>query len=71
MHRLNCCGSQQAIGINHAQRDAFDVAETAWDSTCGACACPATLPQADDGMLCAQMSIRVTCDNGMCTTHCN
>jgi hypothetical protein len=70
MHQLSCCGSQQAIGFNHAQTNAFAAAEIAWEATCPGCACPAALPIDDEGKTCNAMPT-VSCDNGMCFTHCN
>jgi hypothetical protein len=71
MHQISCCGSQEAIGFNHAQLAAFTAAEAAWEATCGACGCPAALPLAEDGKMCMQANITVSCDNGRCTTTCN
>jgi hypothetical protein len=70
MHQLNCCGSQLAIGISFAEQARFMTAEAAWDATCPACGCPATLPSAEDGKMCMVDGITVRCDNGRCTTHC-
>jgi hypothetical protein len=70
LHQLNCCGSQEAIGFNHDQRDAFTAAEMAWAATCPACGCAAAPLMAEDGKTCTQQMITVTCDSGMCTTHC-
>ncbi len=69
-HEINCCGSMDAVGFNHSQRDAFNAAEMAWEMTCGGCACPATLPLAEDGKTCQMNQVTVSCDNGVCTTHC-
>ena len=69
-HQVDCCGSLHAIGFNHAQRDAFTAAETAWDATCAACGCAAQPTLAEDGKSCAMNAVTVTCDTGMCTTHC-
>jgi hypothetical protein len=70
LHQINCCGSMQAIGFNHDQRDAFDMAERAWAMTCPQCGCAATLPIDDSGKTCMTSMFVATCDNGMCTSHC-
>jgi hypothetical protein len=69
-HQVDCCGSLVAVGFNHAQRDAFDAAEQAWETTCPACGCAAQPLKADDGKTCAMNAVTVSCDSGMCTTHC-
>jgi hypothetical protein len=69
-HQVDCCGSLVAVGINHAQRDAFDAAEMTWDNTCPACGCAAQPTMAEDGKSCAMAMVTVSCDTGMCTTHC-
>jgi hypothetical protein len=69
-HQVDCCGSLVAVGINHAQRDAFDTAEQAWEQTCAACGCAAQPTVADDGKSCAMSAVTVSCDTGTCTTHC-
>ena len=41
LHQTDCCGNQIAIGFNHAQKSAFDTAETAYRTACpAACGCP-------------------------------
>jgi hypothetical protein len=69
-HQVDCCGSLVAVGINHSQRDVFDAAEMTWDQTCPACGCAAQPTLAEDGKSCAMAMVTVSCDTGMCTTHC-
>jgi hypothetical protein len=69
-HQVDCCGSLVAVGFNHAQRDTFNTAEQTWELTCPACGCAAQPTQAEDGKTCAMNVVTVTCDTGMCTTHC-
>jgi hypothetical protein len=69
-HQVDCCGSLVAVGFNHAQRDTFNTAEQTWELTCPACGCAAQPTQAEDGKSCAMNVVTVTCDTGMCTTHC-
>jgi hypothetical protein len=70
LHQVNCCGSDAAIGFNHAQLANFTTAEASWDKTCTACQCQAGDTLAEDGKTCGKGAITVSCDNGMCTTHC-
>jgi hypothetical protein len=69
MHQINCCGSQQAIGFNHSQKDAFEAAEITWSASCPQCGCATQLPVDDDGNTCNADPF-VSCDSGMCRTHC-
>jgi hypothetical protein len=69
------CGGGTAFptfdkGCTDAQKDAFDTAEQAWDQTCAMCGCAAQPLKAEDGKTCAMNVVTVTCDTGMCTTHC-
>jgi hypothetical protein len=70
VHQLNCCGSTQAIGFNHSQRDAFDMAEANWRLGCPACGCAAAPLIDDQGVTCTTADPTVSCDSGMCHTHC-
>jgi hypothetical protein len=70
LHQLDCCGSQEAIGFDHGQRDAFATAEATWDTTCAACQCAAQPLKAEDGTTCSMARLTVACTGGMCTTKC-
>jgi hypothetical protein len=70
-HEVDCCGTLRATGFNHAFRTAFDTAEAAWRMGCGMCNCPPGPTLCDDGKTAMGMQgVTVTCDNGMCQTHC-
>jgi hypothetical protein len=71
LHKVDCCGSQNALGIRMDQVTAFNTAETAWDATCTACMCTAQPIHAQAGGNCAMANITVNCDGGMCRTRCN
>jgi hypothetical protein len=71
LHQINCCGTKQAIGFNHAQTTAFDAAESAWEMTCPACGCAEGPTTDDEGKTCDPGKMpTVSCDNGECHTHC-
>ena len=69
-HQIDCCGSQVAVGINHASKDAFDTDEATWLATCPACGCASRPTIAEDGKTAAQMSdFKVACVNNQCRSY--
>jgi hypothetical protein len=71
IHELNCCGSQIAIGYRAAHMADFTQSEMQWEAACAACGCSAAPLVAEDGKMCAQTAVTVTCDNNQrCTTAC-
>ena len=75
-HLVDCCGTQIAVSFNHAYREAFDTAETAWRKACpAACGCPAGPIMTESGMSTGDMGkVQVKCvmtmgmPVGKCTT---
>lgn len=49
LHQTDCCGTQEAIGMNHSERDRFDTAEAACRSTYPACGCAPAPTTTDSG----------------------
>ena len=68
LHQVDCCGSREAIGVNHSQFEPFDAAETAWEGACPACGCAAQPTLAEDGQTGPNRSLKVDCVEGMCKT---
>lgn len=70
LHQINCCGSQAAIGLNHAFKVDFEKYETAWRATCPACGCASGGISLDDGEVVGDPSlVGVKCDGGQCRTY--
>jgi hypothetical protein len=76
LHRVDCCGTTIAIGINHAFRDEFDMAEAKWRTTlCPAvCDCQPAPTMAENGTSGSPDNARVVCDSkgpgpGNCQTY--
>jgi hypothetical protein len=70
LHQIDCCGSKLVVPFNHAQTDAFNTAEMAWELTCPACGCAARPNVDSEGKTC-QGDPQVTCDGNMCRARCN
>jgi hypothetical protein len=70
LHQINCCGSEEGIGFNHAQRAAFTAAEATWDASCAKCGCAAQPLRAEDGKTCDAAAITVMCMSNQCVTRC-
>jgi hypothetical protein len=70
LHEISCCGSQVAYGYNSMRAADFTQREMEWEAACPMCACSALPLAAEDGKMCAQSAITVTCDNQQCMTHC-
>jgi len=66
---LDCCGSQEAIGVNASQGQALQAFEKACNPHVPACGCPAAPTLAEDGKSALQnASIQVACNTRLCTT---
>jgi len=69
LHQLDCCGSQQAVGIRASGMTAFARAEADCVMRFPGCGCPAGPTRADDGMMTTDMMrLRVRCDTVQCRT---
>jgi hypothetical protein len=49
LHQLNCCGSELAVGLNHAFVNAFGKCEAAWDAKFPGCGCAAAPTMTENG----------------------
>jgi hypothetical protein len=65
---LNCCGSQEAIGLAVSEVTAFEAFEKACNHVVPACGCAAAPTVAEDGKTAAPGSIQVACTAGACMT---
>ena len=77
LHQINCCGSKEAIGLNHDEFTPFDTAEAAWEASCPSCSCPPAATVAQDGTMGNPTNLKVTCQKtggamiGVCRTTFN
>jgi len=68
LHMTDCCGSLFAVGINQAQKAAFDAQEMKLESGCPMCDCAPKITQTESGGSCAMPSVK--CASGKCQTFC-
>lgn len=69
LHTVNCCGTMVALGINAAEKSAFDAAEATCDMQYPGCGCAQMPTTTEDGkMSMDDTQIQVGCTNGQCTT---
>ncbi|HEY5925868.1 MAG TPA: hypothetical protein VIV11_29475 [Kofleriaceae bacterium] len=68
-HTKNCCGTQNAIGLNKSAEAAFMQAETVCDAAYPGCGCAQFPTEAEDGRTEDLGMIEVRCDAGLCTTY--
>ncbi len=68
LHQIDCCGTLSAIGVNHAVKNSFDVAEQMWRASCPMCQCAPGPTKAESGMTCDTSKIAVTCVMGSGTS---
>ncbi|MCA9664863.1 MAG: hypothetical protein KC503_04720 [Myxococcales bacterium] len=69
-HTINCCGSAITIGINKADKAAFEAAEKTCAASWPGCGCPSGPTMLDDGSSVLGASpVGVTCEGGRCTTY--
>jgi hypothetical protein len=69
-HQINCCGTQQAIGIAASEQAAFAAAEATCASQYPGCGCAGGPTTAEDGKAAdmGNAQIQVACTGGACTT---
>jgi hypothetical protein len=68
-HTLDCCGTEQYVGIAAALASAFAACETAWDNSLPDCGCMAGPTTAEDGVpVSGPGDVTVACVGGACTT---
>jgi hypothetical protein len=69
MHRIDCCGSEAAIGISNSVRMSFDTAEATCRGQYPPCRCAARPPVAEDGNSATDPTrIDIACTRNQCTT---
>jgi hypothetical protein len=69
LHMINCCGTLTAIGINVAEKPAFDAAESTCQMQYPGCGCAQFPTTTEDGkMSMDDNQIQVACSNGQCMT---
>lgn len=71
-HGLDCCGSRELVGINAAQRDAYNAPEAVCEMRLnfGRCRCVAQPSVAQDGRILPDgANAVVDCIGGLCLTH--
>jgi hypothetical protein len=73
LHQNDCCGSQFALGFNHAFKNAFDSAEQTWRGTCDPCLCMPSPTKTESGLMtCDASRVAVKCaTDSTCVTYCN
>jgi hypothetical protein len=69
VHTKNCCGTQNAVGLNKVSQAAFGQAESACDAAYPGCCCAQFPTTAEDGRTEEFGTIQVQCDIGICTTY--
>lgn len=68
-HTVNCCGGFAALGINAAEKAAFDEAEAVCQMQYPPCGCAAGPTTTEDGKMSTDdTQIQVACTNGQCLT---
>jgi hypothetical protein len=66
---IDCCGSQQSIGVSVSEVQAFEALEMACNPIVPSCGCPSAPTIAEDGLSAPpDGSILVGCNSGQCTT---
>jgi hypothetical protein len=69
-HMINCCGTRNAIGINHNESAAFDAAEATCDAQYPGCGCAQGPTTAEDGKMAQDEGmIKVDCPSGQCSSY--
>lgn len=69
LHMVNCCGTLTAIGINSAEKSAFDAAESVCQMQYPGCGCAQSPTTTEDGkMSMDDTQIQVDCIGGQCMT---
>lgn len=72
VHQINCCGTQEAVGVAASGAADFDAKEAACDATYPQCGCATMGTTAEDGTTNGNFSadgIPVKCEAGKCTTY--
>jgi hypothetical protein len=73
IHQIDCCGSNIALGLNHAVLNTFQRNEADWEASCPKCDCALKPLLAEDGKSGQQADVRVMCDfttgTGKCKTY--
>jgi hypothetical protein len=69
LHMVNCCGTLTALGINAAEKAAFEAAEGTCQMQYPGCGCAQSPTTTEDGkMSLDNAQIQVQCTNGQCMT---
>ncbi|MCA9664864.1 MAG: hypothetical protein KC503_04725 [Myxococcales bacterium] len=69
-HTTDCCGTNIVIGINKADKAAFDSAEAACDASWPACGCASQPTKTEDGStVLGSAKAAATCVNGRCVSY--
>jgi hypothetical protein len=69
LHTVSCCGTLTAIGINVAEKPAFNAAEATCEMQYPACGCAQSPTTTEDGKTSMDdTQIQVGCTNGQCMT---
>lgn len=69
LHMKNCCGTQNAIGLNATAQSAFTATETTCAAAYPGCGCAQFPTMAEDGRTEDLGPIQVKCAVGLCTTY--
>lgn len=69
-HMINCCGTREALGLNSAEKQAFDDAESICSAQYPACGCAQGPTKTDEGSTANDDAmIQVQCASGQCMTY--
>ena len=69
IHIVDCCGTNEAVGLSFGEMGAFDAAEALCQMQSPRCDCPPGPTTTEDGKETYNHDlIQVICESGMCTT---
>ncbi|MEY3015399.1 MAG: hypothetical protein RIT45_4134 [Pseudomonadota bacterium] len=69
MKTIDCCGSQQAVGVAKFAKDAFEKAEFSCSNGMAVCDCAPKPLQFEDGLSGGDGLMAVQCEDGLCQTY--
>ncbi len=69
MKTVDCCGSQQAVGVAKYAKDAFEKAEFSCSKGMSVCDCAPKPIQFEDGLSGGDGLMAVQCEDGLCQTY--